>query len=83
VKTYAVAGNGWIKIGRSEQLPKRVRAIRNGVPFKTTLIGAVDEDIEQDTIAELRRAGMHVRGEWFLDALPTRRVLRLRGFFDR
>lgn len=82
MNTYALAGGGFIKVGRSVLLPQRVRALRNGVPFKLDLIGHVAEDIERETLLELRRAGAHKRGEWFEDTPAVRRVLHLRGFFD-
>lgn len=81
--TYAIAGGGFVKVGRSEALPQRVRAIRNGVPFKAELIGHVDGDRERETHEELSRAGLRTRGEWFVDGPSTRRTLRLLGFFDR
>lgn len=83
MKTYALAGGGFIKVGRSSALPRRVRALKNGVPFKLELVGYVSEDIERDVLLELRRAGAHAYGEWFFDTPPVRRVLRLRGFFDQ
>lgn len=81
--TYALAGGGFLKVGRSESLPRRVRALRNGVPFRLELIGHVDEDIETETLQELKRAGVHKRGEWFEDTPAARRILHLRCFFDR
>ena len=83
MNTYALAGGGFVKVGRSTSLPLRTRAIRNGVPFKLELIGHVPEDIERETLLELRRSGAHTRGEWFEDTPAVRRVLHLRGFFDR
>lgn len=80
--TYAIAGGGFLKVGRSEALPRRLRALRNGVPFRVQLLGHVPEDIEAEVLAELKRAGLHARGEWFQLQPAAMRILRLRGFFD-
>jgi hypothetical protein len=63
MNTYALAGGGFLKIGRSASLPRRVRALRNGVPFRLELIGHVPADIEADAPAlPLPRRGVTPRG---------------------
>lgn len=82
VRTYAVAGGGYVKIGRSTRMLGRVQEIQNAVPFPVTLIGLIREDVEAETLVALRRLGVHARGEWFHDSPAVRRELRLRGFLD-
>lgn len=82
MRTYAVAGGGYIKIGRSTRMHGRVLEIQNGVPFTVQLIGLVREDIEAEVLSALRRLGAHARGEWFHDTPAVRRELYLRGFHD-
>jgi hypothetical protein len=82
VKTYALAGGGYVKIGRSARLLGRVQDVQQGVPFDLEMIGHVREDIEAEVLAALRMLGAHARGEWFHDTPAVRRELRLRGFFD-
>lgn len=82
MRTYAVAGGGFVKIGRSTRPAGRIVEIQNAVPFVITLIGLVREDIEAEMLGTLRRLGAHARGEWFHDTPAVRRELYLRGMGD-
>lgn len=82
MKTYALAGGGFVKVGRSSDLIGRMRALQQHVPFDLELLGFVREDVEAETLLALRKLGEHLRGEWFRDTPAVRRELQLRGFLD-
>lgn len=82
MRTYAVAGGGYVKIGRSTRPAGRIVEIQNAVPFAIVLIGLVREDIEAELLGVMRQLGAHARGEWFHDTPAVRRELHLRGMRD-
>lgn len=81
-RTYALAGGGYVKVGRTTALPARVMTLQQHVPFDLELLGFVGADIEADALLALRKLGAHCRGEWFRDTPAVRRELYLLGFTD-
>lgn len=83
MRTYALAGGGYVKVGRTTDLVSRMRTLGTGAPFPLELLGHVDGDVEVEVLLELRRTGQHSHGEWFRDTPSVRRVLRLRGLAEK
>lgn len=68
---YVVAGNGYYKIGRSVDVPNRLRAFGLHLPFPTELVCwfAVDDTHASERSWHQAFADKRVNGEWFdLDA---------------
>ena len=76
------AGSEFVKIGVSKGIgPKMVRIseLQTGCPFELVLIAQADwPHIEERRIhARLKRFGLHVRGEWFIDKTETSEIIGL------
>lgn len=65
MKTYAIEALdiGFIKIGKSTDVAKRLTALQTGMPCELRLLFVYDCDIEKDLHAELW--AYRARGEWF------------------
>ena len=65
---YAIASEWAVKIGVSVELRHRQSMIQNGNPERLVLVGAVKGSygLESRVHEYLRKAGHHLRGEWFL-----------------
>lgn len=77
--TYALVGDGYVKVGRTGNVVQRVAQIQQGVPFKVELLGKTPYDVEADLHAALRQLGLRTRGEWYEDHRALRRELHFHG----
>ena len=63
MKTYFIASDAFIKIGRSEQPEVRLRQLKTGSPAELQLLLVLDGDREQEFHEQFKH--LHVSGEWF------------------
>jgi hypothetical protein len=78
--TYAFVCEGFLKVGRTERIDRRIRQVQLGCPFPVSILGSMDGDVERDAHVLLRDAGVRrLHGEWFEDGLTARDVLSAIG----
>lgn len=75
--TYAVSdGDGHIKIGKADDVSRRLKSLQTANPRELFLLGATRLIEERQAHGELKAAHiLHVRGEWFKDGPRARIVL--------
>jgi hypothetical protein len=79
--TYAVAGAGFVKVGLTNHLTRRLQSLRSGVPFELSLLGFLVGNHEIRVHNTLVFSGVtRVRGEWFQDGVDLRATLALLSF---
>lgn len=65
---YAFRCEGFVKIGYTRRLHKRIRQIRNACPFPVDVAGVWHTDADPRAVESMihrRLAHLRVRGEWF------------------
>jgi hypothetical protein len=68
-----VVGNmdfGWVKIGFTSDMPRRMSGLRSGVPFNIERLASwkvpnLSEALKLEKMAHLRVFGKRIRGEWY------------------
>ena len=77
---FILADNGLVKIGRTENITKRVMAIRCGSPVRVRLLHCfeVDDDVsvERSLHRKFRKKRKH--GEWF--ALSDEDIIKIKKY---
>ena len=78
--TYALKCGQFIKVGRTDNVHRRLRQIQTANPNRVYLLGYIDEDCEREAHQWLAECGVRrVRGEWFEDGDQTRDALMAVG----
>jgi hypothetical protein len=81
VFTYAVSNGGHIKIGRAQDVLKRIASLQCASPYRLKVICIADGDIEKRTHEHLERENLQrLVGEWFEDTRRLRDELWRLGF---
>jgi hypothetical protein len=62
---YVVGFAGFVKIGWSTNLEKRIATIQQGVPDKLTIYGLFEGGIPEERFLHRRFREHRIRGEWF------------------
>lgn len=76
---YVVQAGGYgglLKIGRTSNLTKRLVELQRGTGEELQVVGAWRDLAAREKELHEQYAGLRVRGEWFLHALPLIRLAR-------
>lgn len=68
VYIVAVEGGGPVKVGTTENLDARLKALRTACPFALALVDLMPGGREQERQAHDVCAAFRLRGEWFAPA---------------
>ena len=66
VFTYCISdGLGHVKVGKSEDIESRLRALQTSNPSQLRVVGKIDANRERDI--HVRYGHLRIRGEWFTE----------------
>lgn len=66
IYVIGAVGMGVVKVGWSEQVAKRARAINQGLPVPSILLGVLlGQAFKVESVIHKEMASWHQRGEWF------------------
>jgi len=78
--TYVLAVPGFIKVGRTTHIMRRLKALQTGSPHRIEIVGYMAGDHEGRIHATLVSGGVQrAEGEWFVDGDNARGLLRAFG----
>lgn len=81
--TYALAVPGFIKVGRTTHILRRIKALQTGSPHRIEIVGYIAGDHERRMHEMLIRNGAtRAEGEWFVDCPRVRATLWNLGFTE-
>lgn len=69
-------GNGLIKIGKSDDVSKRIKALQSSTPSKLNLLRVVNGSFDREKYLHHKFSRFHERGEWFR---PDPELLKMIG----
>lgn len=78
--TYAISNGGCIKIGRTNDVPKRLASLQTASPYPLTVYAVFTGDREAEAHRRLDEKFGRLSGEWFEDTLVVREEILLMGF---
>lgn len=58
--------NGWVKIGRSENINRRLKELNRMSPTTPRLLAVLDGDPEKESSWHARFGTLRRKGEWFI-----------------
>ena len=66
---------GFVKIGRSDNIAKRVAAFQTAYPIRVSLVAVLSRDPNDEDLFHAQLSENRVRGEWFILSHAVRQVL--------
>lgn len=74
--TYVMQCPGFLKVGRCNNVTRRLRQVQVACPLPVRLLHSISGDVERRAHMALRHAGVaRVIGEWFEDTNDARQML--------
>jgi hypothetical protein len=64
-KVYFIKCNEYIKIGKADNLPKRLKQLQTSNPYELSIIGAISGNLDIEKEAHSNFKHLHHKGEWF------------------
>jgi hypothetical protein len=81
--TYVMHCDGYLKVGKTETVERRIRQVQVSNPHEVTLLSFIKGDCERRAHVMLAENGVRrVIGEWFEDTNQARDVLRAVGVLN-
>lgn len=73
---YFVSHGGYVKVGTTRNLPKRLSELQLAMPFPLIFEGVIRGNATIETVLHRKWAEHHVRGEWFYIDPKIRQFMR-------
>jgi hypothetical protein len=81
--TYVMQCPGFLKVGRCNNVARRLRQVQVACPLPVRLLCSIPGDVERQAHVALRHAGVsRVIGEWFEDTGDARQTLWSLGLLE-